>query len=320
MKWNPLQKALSKLESLSQNVQRLVTSVSQLTREVEILRLLAARNVELSLQERGQIRCLQDLEFCVTSQFGDDGIIFELTKGVSPEDQRFIEFGVQDYSESNTRFLLESKNWSGLVIDGDVDAMNALRTSPIFWKHELTSVGAFITRDTINELFRAHGFTGRIGLLSVDIDGNDYWVWEGIDSIDPYIVVAEYNSLFGPFHAVSIPYQADFVRQKAHFSGQYWGASLAALEHLATGKGYRLIGCNSAGNNAYFLKNSYLNEWPAKTASEAFVAAKWRDSRDKAGNLTFATHRESLAQLGEMELIDVKTKVIQNVKTLWNMK
>ena len=114
--------------------------------------------------------------------------------------------------------------------------------------------------------------SGEIGLLSIDIDGNDYWVLEAIDSVSPQILVAEYNSLFGPERAVTVPYDAAFVRGEKHYSHLYWGASLAALVRAAETKGLALVGGNRAGNNAFFVRRDTLGGIPERTAAELLAA------------------------------------------------
>ncbi|MFP4172296.1 MAG: hypothetical protein ACLFV4_05225 [Candidatus Hydrogenedentota bacterium] len=130
---------------------------------------------------------------------------------------------------------------------------------------------AFVTRDNINSLLNEAGVSGEIDLLVVDIDGNDYWVWDALEAIEPRVVVIEYNASFGREQAVTIPYQARFDRMRGHPSGFYHGASLAALELLGRKKGYGLAGCESNGVNAFFVKHGLIRE-PLKelTAYEAF--------------------------------------------------
>jgi hypothetical protein len=231
---------------------------------------------------------LAELEFKVFSQFGDDGIIQYLTRRLPMRQRTFIEFGVEDYFESNTRFLLQNDNWTGFVMDGSDECMRRLRAAPFFWKHDLTAVSAFITRENIGSLIREHtGAWAGVDLLHIDLDGNDYWIWEAIE-LAPVLVIAEYNSVFGADRAVSIPYAADFRREAAHSSNLYWGASLGALHRLAQAKGYAFLGCNSAGNNAYFARRDVLNGDVAEVSLEAgYVRAKFRESRDGEGRLTF---------------------------------
>src|SRR5205085_6001779 len=126
--------------------------------------------------------------------FGDDGIIQYLVRKAGIKSRVFIEFGVEDYTESNTRFLLISDNWKGLVIDGSNEYIRFIRSDDIYWRHDVTAVCSFVTVENINQTFAQHGFEGEIGLLSIDIDGNDYHVWEAIHIVNPILVVVEYNS------------------------------------------------------------------------------------------------------------------------------
>ena len=190
---------------------------------------------------------LQANEFQVYSQWGEDGIIQHLLRHVPVARKIFIEFGVQDYTESNTRFLLVNDNWAGLVIDGNADDIAFIRRDDIYWRRNLKAVHAFITRENINALFAEHGVSGEIGLLSVDIDGNDYWVWEAIDSVSPAIVVTEYNSRFGPERAVTVPYDPAFVREKAHHSGIYYWRVARGAGRARAAQRIRVRGCQSRG-------------------------------------------------------------------------
>ena len=144
-------------------------------------RILIAQGV-LSGHLQLQSKNIQDYEFKVFSQFGDDGIIQFLIKKAQIINKYFIEFGVEDYSESNTRFLLMNNNWSGFIMDGSRETVDKIIKQPYFWKYDLQAIQAFVTKKNINELIGQTGWqVGDIGLLSIDIDGNDYWVWEEID-------------------------------------------------------------------------------------------------------------------------------------------
>lgn len=246
-------------------------------------------------------------EFKVSSQWGEDGIIEHLVRHVPIVNEIFVEFGVQDYTESNTRFLLKNRNWSGLVLDGSAENVAIIRRDPIYWRYNLKAEHAFITRENINAKIGAQGISGDIGLLSIDIDGNDYWVWQAISSISARIVIIEYNAMFGSDAAVSTPYDPDFARYRAHYSGLYWGCSLAALVHLADLKGYALIGANMAANNAFFVRRDVLGTLPSFTAQKAFRPAKYRDSRNKDGSLSHLSVAEAVELVGSLELVDVVT-------------
>lgn len=247
-------------------------------------------------------------EFQVYSQWGEDGIIQYLLRHIPIERGVFVEFGVQDYREANTRFLLENDNWTGLVIDGDQRNIERIKSDPVYWKHNLKAEWAFVDRDNIDGLLNRNGISGDIGLLSIDIDGNDYWVWEAIESVRPRIVIVEYNSLFGPSATISVPYRSDFNRTKAHYSNLYWGASLGALEALGRKKGYALVGSNSAGNNAFFVRNDAINGLAVLSAEESYVPARFRESRSREGELTYLDAERALALIADLPVFDVRGK------------
>lgn len=248
--------------------------------------------------------CLANNEFKVFSQYGDDGIIQFLINELSIENKYFVEFGVENYRESNTRFLLLNNNWSGLVIDGSEKNIAQIKKEEIYWRHDLLAVNAFVNRENINEIIGSR-VKGNIGLLHIDIDGNDYWIWERIDVIDSDIVIVEYNSVFGQDRAITIPYRPDFQRSKAHYSNLFFGASLPAFAFLAEKKGYYLIGSNSAGNNAYFLKNKFKSQISPVAISDAFVDSKFRESRNVEGDLTFLRDKERLEIIKGNEVYNI---------------
>ena len=245
-------------------------------------------------------------EFKVWSQWGEDGILQHLIRHVRVPNRIFVEFGVETYVEANTRFLLTQCGWSGLVLDGSEENIAAVRRDEIYWRHNLKAACAFITRENIDGLLAANGISGPIGLLSVDIDGNDYWVWEAIHSVEPALVVVEYNSRFGPDRAVTVPYDESFQRSKAHFSTSYYGASLPALVALGRRKGYAFVGSNSAGNNAFFVQNRLLPESIRElTVAEGYVRRAFREMRDASGSLVFPSAEEEEALVQSLPLVEV---------------
>ena len=174
------------------------------------------------------------------------------------ENKTFIEFGVENYEESNTKFLLLNKNWHGFIMDSSTNNINYIKNSELYWKHSLTAVTSFVNKENINDLLKLSKFDKKIGLLSIDIDGNDYWVWQGIDTMEPSIVIIEYNSRLGIEKSYVVPYEKNFERKKANYSMIYYGASLQALADLGNKKGYKFICCNKAGNNAFFVKKDLI--------------------------------------------------------------
>lgn len=258
-------------------------------------------------------RCLADLEFKVFSQFGDDGIIQYLTQNLKLDFRTFIEFGVGDYFESNTRFLLQKDNWSGFVMDGSDTNITRLRAAPFFWKHDLDAKAGFITKENISGLLNPYlARWGGVDLLHIDLDGNDYWIWQALD-LQPIILILEYNSYFGSERAITVPYDAEFNRTTAHFSNLYWGASLKALFNLSTKKGFAFIGCNSAGNNAYFVRKDRLNERVKPISlEEGFVVSKYRESRDRSGALTYLQGSDCAEIIRGLTVFNTETQMIEN--------
>lgn len=262
-------------------------------------------------QDVDRWKSINEAEFKVFSQFGDDGILQYLIKKLPVSNESFIEFGVETYQESNTRFLLMHNNWRGLVIDGSKVNINYIKKDPIYWKHNFTAISSFITAENINELFSKNGFEGPIGLLSIDIDGNDYWVWQAINAVTPEIVVVEYNSIFGNERSITVPYKPDFVRTSMHYSNLYFGASLPALHDLGLEKGYMFLGCNKAGNNAYFVKKEFKEFIDSKTLEEGFVQAKFRESRSTNGKLSFLPLTECRNLLTGLPVFNTRTQQIE---------
>lgn len=295
---------------------RLQREVAAVREEIDSLKILAAQPLIQNIRNGKSFASLREAEFKVFSQFGDDGIIQYLVHHLAPLPDSFVEFGVENYRESNTRFLLLNDNWRGLVLDGSQRCIRDIQTNGSYWRHTLTAKWAWITRDNINQLLGDAGFTGKIGLLSIDIDGNDYWVWEKLDVVDPVVTIVEYNSIFGPDLAVAIPYDANFVRHRAHYSGQFWGASLSALTILANRKGYSLVGCNSAGNNAYFIRNDKVLDLRPLSPREAFVDARFRDSRDASGNLTCLSGNRRFEEIAHLEVYDLDRAVHASLGSL----
>lgn len=280
--------------------------LATIRKEVEETKLLTARQLVLQLEQLSAAKGINSAEFKVFSQFGEDGIIQFILMNGDIKNDTFIEFGVQDYIESNTRFLLINNNWKGLVFDGSAEYINLIQHSQECWRHDLTAVHAFITKDNINDLFSSHGYSGEIGILSVDIDGNDYWVLKEVNVVDPEILILEYNSCFGVERAVTVPYREDFQRTKAHYSNLYWGASLKALHMAATDKGYSFLGCNSNGNNAFFVRNDRLGNLTPVSLEAGYRESRFRESRGRDGRLTYLGGRQRLEPIKDMSLYDVE--------------
>jgi hypothetical protein len=261
---------------------------------------------------------LDEVAFQVFSQRGEDGVIQYLISQIAIPNKIFVEFGVENYTESNTRLLLFN-NWRGMVIDSSAKNIRFIKKDFIYWKYDITACQSFITKENINQLISTYTNCKDIGLLSIDIDGNDYWVWDAIDVIQPRIIVCEYNSAFGNTLAVSIPYAADFVKSTAHYSNLYYGASLAALCYVAEKKGYDFIGATSAGVNAFFVRKDLSAPFIKYNAQTGFHESANRDSKTANGQLSFLLHAQRLQQIKEMPVVDVTNNAVHLIKDLYGL-
>lgn len=289
----------------SNDSSRIIARIEQTKIEIENIRLLAAKSI-ISSNRLLNSACIQDYEFKVFSQWGDDGIIQYLINTIEIPNKTFIEFGVQDYSESNTRFLLMNNNWSGLIMDGSIRSIESIKRSSYYWKYDLRAKMAFITTENINSLIEIESFDKNLGIYHIDIDGNDYWVWKATTVVTPIIVIVEYQSLFGCERAITVPYKPDFQRTLAHSSNLFYGSSLLALCDLAEEKGYYFVGCNSAGNNAYFVRKDKIGQLKPLSAKEGYVLSRFRESRDENGALTYLREDARQSLIGGMEVFNTR--------------
>lgn len=185
---------------------------------------------------------LERLERKVRSQNGEDGVVEAILSVVGVTNRYFVEFGCRDATECNTAFLLE-QGWQGLLMDAGGISQNT----------KATVRREFVTAENIDSLLRKYGVPQEFDLLSIDIDGNDYWVWQAITH-RARVVVIEYNASVPPLERKSIAYDPSF-----QWNGtDYFGASLRALAELGKRKGYTLVYCESRGVNAFFVEARVL--------------------------------------------------------------
>lgn len=273
-------------------------------------KLLTGRIASWHVRAMQTLNSLQDAEFKVSSQFGEDGIIEWLVERaqIPLASQSFIEFGVENYAEANTRFLLQNRCWRGLVMDGSTAMDQEIGRTEFRWKYDLVEKQAFITRENINTLIQEAGFSGEIGLLSIDVDGNDYWIWESIEIVQPIICVCEYNAIFGDVYPLSIPYDPAFFRTAAHFSNLYFGSSIRALRLLSERKGYRFAGTTSHGDNAFFVRNDYAERFLDRSIRNFDESpTRGRQSRDESGELTYLRGADRLRRISGMPVVNTET-------------
>jgi hypothetical protein len=229
-------------------------------------------------------------ELKIFSQFGEDGIIDFLIKKIETKSKYFIEFGVEDYNESNTKFLLEARNWSGEIYETNKKHVNFIKNQDLYWRYNLSVKNIFVTKKNINLLvknFLEKNTINQLGLLSIDIDGVDYWIWKELTVTNPEIVIIEYNARLGYEKSIVVPYEENFQRLKKHHSSIYFGASLNALYKLGIEKGYSLVGTNLNGSNAFFIKKDLIKKSGLLELKpfECFNINSFNELRSKSGSL-----------------------------------
>jgi len=222
---------------------------------------------------------LEDVGFRVFSQNDEDGILLYIFSLIGTFNKRAVEICAGSGVTCNTANLIINHGWDALLFDGNETAIksgqdfyNRCKDTYIF---PPKLIHAWIEMENVNALIRNHGFEGEIDLLSLDVDGVDYWIWKAISCILPRVVVLEYQDIWGPEKSVTVPYKRDFKRFDTH--PDYCGASLQAFVKLGREKGYRLVGCNRYGFNAFFIRSSIGEEiFPEIPPHECFKHPKVR--------------------------------------------
>ncbi len=220
----------------------------------------------------GDPRHLVHFRYGVYSQRKEDGMIAEILRRVPPTEHFFIEFGVGALQSNTLSLLLQG--WRGLWVDGNGEEIALIRK--LYHRQidrgQLRAEFELITAENINELFMEAKVPAEPDLLSIDIDGNDYWVWKAI-KCRPRIVVIEYNAFLGPSIDCRAPYDP---RWQWRFNRAF-GSSLKALELLGKAKGYCLVGCDLSGVNAFFVREDLVDDrFVGPYTSEAhFESAKY---------------------------------------------
>jgi hypothetical protein len=198
---------------------------------------------------------LNRYEFKVFSQAGEDGIISEIFNRIGTTNKFFVEFGVGNGLENNSTYLLV-KGWQGYWIEGSERFCKSIRQSfeDLLANQQLTLKNTFITAANIEDLFREGNVPTELDLLSIDIDGNDYWVWQAITNYRPRVVILEYNAIYPPESSWVMQYNPSHQwKYNSHM-----GSSLKALEKLGDQKGYKLVACSFSGVNAFFVREDLL--------------------------------------------------------------
>jgi hypothetical protein len=228
------------------------------------------------------------LGFRTHSQNDEDGYLIYIFAVIGFQSRRVVEICCGDGRESNTANLILYHGCTGLLVDGDQSlasqAQNFYSSHPntMYWPPKI--VHCWVTAGNINELLIENGLSGDIDLLSIDIDGIDYWLWRAIDVINPRVVVTEINHLWGPIESVTVPYSDEFKAVFTRYGSDYAGASIAAFVKLAKSKGYRLVGANAIATNVFFVRNDIEHVWLPEVSAESIF---WHPRTDFGRTVRF---------------------------------
>ncbi|WP_238392441.1 hypothetical protein [Paenibacillus antri] len=260
-------------------------------------------------------------EKSITSQNGEDGIIEEIFRRIGTTNKFFVEFGVQDGMQCNSAYLSVYNHWNGLLIEGDRDMYE--RALFNYQGKPVSIVNSFITRDNIVSIFKENEVPVEIDLLSIDIDGNDYWVWKSLEEYRPRVVIVEYNASYAP----PIEWIMEYNDYHVWDGTDHFGASLTSYTKLANEMGYSLICTESQGVNAFFVRTDLLTETlSARTPEECYHPPKYgvffggHPKRTKTENLPASAFQaeiqtdvvEVTGPPGSMHAIEINIKNIGN--------
>ena len=256
------------------------------------------------------ITSLDQAYFKVFSQDTEDGIIQLLLKTLNINDIKFVEIGTQDYSESNTRYLFETKRCEGLIIDPFPNLKKKIKSILRIWKNTLNIHNDYTNSNNIVEILKKYSFDKNIDLFSLDIDGIDYWVLDAIPSKISKIFVVEYNPYYGPNLEISAPNIDKFDRFKYHSTGFCWGASLKAIINLMHKKGYTFVGTNRLNVNSFFILNDLVKHLRVKIPDTKNLS-KYTNVKFnimKSSKNKFASISDVRDKIGDIEVFDIKQK------------
>ena len=275
--------------------------------------LSASAAINASKSARNTYKYLWDSEVRVFSQWGEDGILDYLFDIADISKPRILEFGSGNFKECNSRFAAEFRNASAYLVDMRHDLVEHTKQLDIYWRNSIFPNQDFITPDSAQQhLQNARQQMGGVDVISLDIDGNDYWILEALDLSGVSIVVCEYNPIYGATGSYTVKRDDNFDRTKAHFSWLHYGMSLKAAIEIMVKQDLVFIGSNRVGNNAFFIRTEFLNRLPFSIPNskmlEPFVDWRIRESRNEEGKLDYQNLTQGRMEIGDCILIDLEEK------------
>ena len=264
-----------------------------------------------------KVKSLEEVDFKIFSQFGEDGIIDFLLYRLNIIKPKFLEIGIGDYRECNTRYIYEKNSCKGMVIDRNKNLKKKVSKVVKLWRGDLTIIEEEVTSKNILDIINKNNFDKNLDLLSLDIDGNDYWVLKALPEKFSKIAVLEYNALFGPNLEITTPNTKNFDRAKYHYSHLCYGASLKAHIKLMKKKKFIFIGTNLACNNAFFINEDHVSKLDIKLPDtedlKKYTKSYIRDSRSIDGKLNYLSYKEKIKTIDNCEVVDVSQTEHKNI-------
>ena len=264
------------------------------------------------------IKKLSNTEFKIYSQNGEDGILDYLIFSLGIERAKFIEIGIGDYSESNSRFIFERTSSKGMVVDSIPDLENKIKKRIKIWKGDLKIVNKEINSNNVLDILKKDKMMVDLDLFSIDIDGIDYWVLDKLPKFFSKIVVLEYNPTFGYELEVSVPNISNFNRTSYHYSNLCFGMSFRAALNLMDKKGFYFVGSNFLKNNAFFVSKKYKKKKYFKNLkidkSKSNVDSNFRESRDLNNKLNYLSGNKKINAIIDCKVVDLKNRKKKIVK------
>jgi hypothetical protein len=287
----------------------------------ELRFLVGQAAISVSRTSYSTFKHLWDSEVRVFSQWGEDGILCYLSDELDLVRPTVLEFGAGNFSECNSRYLAEARNASVVAVDSRHDLLSNVLSLPISWKTSVWPIRTWITPDNAPQIMQqAREKMGRVDILSLDIDGNDFWVAKSLDLSSIRIVVVEYNAIFGSKQSITVQRRDNFDRTSAHHSNLYYGASLKAFIHLFQDQGFTFIGTNRACSNAFFVQEAELSNLSLQRVDlqelDKYIDVRFRESRDSGGSLSYAGRNDLIKLIEHLPVEDTISQAVNLLKNL----
>ena len=284
------------LKRRTKNFVRKVASFIQNSGKAQIHQVMLNNQYRMmkKILDPSEMPSLKEVGFKVYSEFEEDGILLYIFAVIGTTNKRVVEICAGGGIECMAANLIVNHGWEGLLFDGDKKQVEAgidfFASHPLTFYHPPIFKHAWITKENVNELIRENGFVGEIDLLSLDIDGNDYYIMEAIHVVKPRVIICETHNMIPSELALTIPYKSDFdFKRSGNLHRDFLGVSLLGMQKLLKKKGYRLIGAHRAGYNAIFMLNEICKDYFPEVSVESvhdnpytklWAQTKWREIKD----------------------------------------